>query len=175
MQSVEGRAWSNIASSHCDQVKAPFQIPFGNVTQPHPYPHGIVQAKVPLFTESTARFFLMIATGVCDLIFVDPGEYFSSCFRVNTSEWDDAVSNSDECWIRRLSKKKKLSNERFITSRKPSKEEKERQSLKLSLSEHKFVKLYDVKHFSDMKYLRLIRTIGLLKTPKFGFSKINSI
>lgn len=57
-----------------------------------------MQAKVPLLTESTARFFFIIATGVFDLILVDSGEYFSSCLRVKTSELDDATSGWQECF-----------------------------------------------------------------------------
>lgn len=34
---------------------------------------------------------MIIATGVWDFILVELGKYFSSCFRVKTSEFDDAV------------------------------------------------------------------------------------
>src|SRR5690349_619150 len=92
VQSVEGSACRRMASSDCDHVRAPFQIPFGSVTHPYPYPQGIVHANTPLFVESVPMFFLIIATGVCDLIFKAPGEYFSSCLRVRTSELEDAAS-----------------------------------------------------------------------------------
>lgn len=92
VQSVDGRACSRMASSADDHVRAPFQIPFGNVTHPYPYPQGIVQAKVPLDIELfPSRFFLITATGVCDLILAELGEYFSSCLRVKTSAAEDAV------------------------------------------------------------------------------------
>jgi hypothetical protein len=66
-------------------------MPLGNVTHPHPWPHGSVQARLPFDTESDPELFLIIAIGVLFLIFTESGDDFSSCFRDATSDVDEAV------------------------------------------------------------------------------------